>query len=120
MKRIVLTTILTLSILNVNIQAQSSKFRQKIKQEIIAYPKAFTQQVIFEASRYFRMRGEIITIMHLQFRGIKITRKQLSANTCIYEFVRRRQKLILAENEVRKLVGLSPTSPVLLARKPID
>ncbi|OJJ20803.1 hypothetical protein BKI52_09470 [marine bacterium AO1-C] len=120
MKRIVLTTILTLSILNFDIQAQSSKFRQKIEKEISTYPRAFTQQVIFEVSRYFRMRGEIINTMQLQFRGIKITRKQLSANTCIYEFIKKHQKLILAENEVRKLAGLSPASPVLLARKPTD
>ena len=120
MKKLALLTMLTLCVLSLNTQAQSSKFRKKVKQEITTYAKAFTHEVIFEVSRYFRMRGEVLGEVRVQFRGMKVIRKQLSANTCIYEFAKKHHRLILPENEVRKLVDLPPALPMLLARKPTN
>lgn len=96
-------------------------FEAKVKQEIALHQKAFAQRVIFKVSRYFKIRGEVLPKMRLHFRGMVIVRKQLSNDTCIYEFYQRQNKLILAENEVRMLAGLAPKLTLMVSNKlPMD
>jgi hypothetical protein len=102
-------------------QAQTSSFKTKVQQEIALHQKAFAQRVIFKISRYFRIRGEVLPKMRLHFRGMVIVRKQLSSDTCIYEFCQKQNKLILAENEVRMLAGLAPKLTLMVSNKlPVD
>lgn len=120
MKKAALLTMLLIHSINFVAYSQKNTFRKKIEKEISTYPKAFAQRVIFDVSRYFRMRGGVLAEVKLHFRGMQITRRQLSANTCIYEFHRKYRKIILSESDVRKLVGLPPNAAVLYARKPTN
>jgi hypothetical protein len=87
--------------------AQQANVEASLKKEITTYHKSFTQKVIFDISRYFKYRGKVLPEITRYFRGIKVTRRQLtSKEPASYEFLYQNQTIKLPEQEVRRLVGL--------------
>lgn len=120
MRKVLFIILLSIYLFNSVSDAQTPSFRASVEKEIITYRRAFAQRVIFHVNRYFKMRGRVLPEMHIRFRGMLVVRKQLSEETCVYEFYRHHQKLTLAEGDVRTLAGLTPQPIVLMARKPVD
>lgn len=87
--------------------AQQQNIEASLKKEIKEYHKSFTQKVIFDISRYFKYRGKVLPEITRYFRGIKVTRRQLTnKEPALYEFLYHNKTIRLPEQEVRSLVGL--------------
>lgn len=115
-----LFTLGILSTLSFAAYSQSNHLEASLKKEIKTYQKSFTQKVIFDISRYFKFRGKVIPEITRYFRGIRVTRKEMSNKPAYFEFLYQSQTLYIPESEIRKLVGLEAHVVHNYDKTPID